>query len=301
MYVFVTKVESGGTFWRLLFNRLLLATGFFNLVVGLIVWSRFTGEAAVAVLPLLLILIGFKIYCHKTFDIHTRYHTRGADRDSMIASGNFRRRDGLDMKYNHPALHGKLMKPMVPGKAEHLMAEVYHEKATAMPGGPGYIGMDTMQHGNPGRRVASTGFEVVREEDMDFANFKNRAEFGDEHGAGVIYSDENSLRTMTPPPGFASSSYSRPGTPVGRIPPSPLALGSRGTGYVPAPSHSPGMSPRNFQRPQSPFDIDTRSDTESTRHLLRDPDGPNIVAPTPYGQDSQSQYDSYEQFRGVRR
>jgi hypothetical protein len=38
MYIFVTKVESDGSFWRLLFNRFLFATGFFNIVVALVVW-----------------------------------------------------------------------------------------------------------------------------------------------------------------------------------------------------------------------------------------------------------------------
>ncbi|KAF8535565.1 hypothetical protein BDD12DRAFT_892516 [Trichophaea hybrida] len=284
MYVFVTKVESGGTFWRLVFNRLLFATGLFNCVVSLIVWSRYNGSTACAVLPLLPILVGFKIYCHRTFDLDLRYYTRGFDRDSMISSNNFARKDRLEMRYCHPALHRKLMKPMVHGKAEHLMPHIYGNAGPIPRDSSGSgINLDVMQQGHVGKKIPSAGFEIVQEEDMDFANFKNRAEFGEEHGAGYLYGDDYTIGTMTPPPGFGSPASSRPGSPVLRAH-SPFAPvggpGFRGVEYIPvtgpAPPRSPGFSRRSFQ-PEGPYDFsDSRSETGSVSHLLREqhPQGP---------------------------
>lgn len=38
MYIFVTKIESGGQFWRILVNRLLVALLLSNCCVGIVVW-----------------------------------------------------------------------------------------------------------------------------------------------------------------------------------------------------------------------------------------------------------------------
>jgi cytochrome c oxidase subunit IV len=308
MYIFVSKVESGGTFWRLIFNRLLFATGFFVCVVALIVWSRYNGRTACTLLPLLLILILFKVYCHRTYDPDTRYHLRGSDRDSMISANNFNRKDRLDMRYSHPALHRKLMRPMVHGKAEHIMAQIFGHAGPARDG-QGGIGMDSMQRGNAGKKIATAGFEVVQEEDMDFANFKNRAEFGDDHGGGgVLYGDDYSIMgTMTPPPGFGSPASSRPGSPViGHqvAMASPLGTGGSafaGSGYFPVlgppPPRSPGFSQHSMHRPESPYDYsytDHRSETGSVAHLLGDQRGGQ---PGPY----RHQPHQYEEYRGVRR
>lgn len=302
MYVFVTKVESGGTFWRMIFNRLLFATGLFICVVALIVWSRYNGRTACTLFPLLVILILFKIYCHRTFDPEIHYHIRGSDRDSMLSANNFNRKDRLDKRYSHPALHRNLLRPMVNGKAEHMMAQIFGNG----PGrdGQGGIGMDSMQHGKAGKKVPIAGFEVVQEEDMDFANFKNRAEFGDDHGGGgILYGDEHSMMgTMTPPPGFGSPASSRPGSPViGHqvAMASPLGTGGNafsGGGYFPvvgqAPPRSPHFAPASLHRPESPYDYtytDHRSETGSVTHLLNDQHHP-----APY----RSHY--YEEYRGDR-
>ncbi|TGZ81410.1 DUF221-domain-containing protein [Ascodesmis nigricans] len=301
MYVFITKVESGGTFWRVIFNRILFATGFFNCVVGLVVWVRNSSQVAVCVLPLFAFLIAFKIYCRRTFDTDCKYYTKGSDRDSALGPETLKRKEKLDKRYSHPALHRKLLVPMVPGKAEHLLSQIFTTNKSPFPGGPG-IDMDQMQRGRPGHRhnIATTnGFEVVQEADMDFTNFMHRAEFGDhEFGdASTVYndgmSDRGSIATMSPgfpPSNWGSPANSRPGSPSlaaaahgGRFSsqyvnrpgsPSPLSLGAGGGGYrgngmgyepvmgVP----SPGMRPES---PYSGYDYgreDARSETEA--HLL---------------------------------
>ena len=79
-YVFCTKNESGGAFWRVLFNRMLVGTFFSNCIVALLVVARgyehkWTMLAAMAPLP--LGLIAFKFYCKNAFDHSLKYYTQG--------------------------------------------------------------------------------------------------------------------------------------------------------------------------------------------------------------------------------
>ncbi|KAI5800937.1 hypothetical protein FPQ18DRAFT_63753 [Pyronema domesticum] len=263
MYIFVTKVESGGTFWRLIFNRLLFAAGFFNCVVALIVWVRFNGSTACAVLPLIPILVIFKIYCHKKFDMDLRYYTRGSDRDSILSAETFNQADRLAKRYNHPALHRKLMKPMISGKLEHLLPTLYGSRDAPTRGA---ISLDPLSHTH--KKLPTAGFEIVQEEDMDFANFKNRAEFGADHGAGGLYGDDYSISgAMTPPVGFASPANSRPASPN---PGAMMHGGYRGVEYYPVAPRSPGLRNSSGGFPFGGIHDDSRSETESVQHLLRE-------------------------------
>ncbi len=63
MYIFVTKTESGGMFWRILFNRFIFGSILANLVVFPVVWVQGTGGLhiqAIAVAPLPFLLIAFQ-------------------------------------------------------------------------------------------------------------------------------------------------------------------------------------------------------------------------------------------------
>ncbi|KAG0640851.1 hypothetical protein HOY80DRAFT_1040774 [Tuber brumale] len=345
MYIFVTKVESGGAFWRFLFNRFLFAAGFFNVVVALVVWVRHTYQAAMCVLPLLFILIGFKFYCRHKFDGKIRYHTKGSDRESLYGVGKGIQRDHFNKRYGHPALNRRLITPMVDAKARHVLAQIYSGRINSEPSqGAGGINLDNMHRGDAGRRQDPFGgrFEIVEEADMDFQHFRHRAEFAEDHG-GSIYgagSDTLSDRGYITPHGFGSPASSRPASPSALGPrrglsPLPLGGGYRGADYAPVPSTqhgppSPGF--RHGHRPESPYmsdrglaspdpitdygHHDTRSETESVRHLLGDQQhyeahsshsinrpgsshlGYNPDYPEQYQQESR--YDGYDGYRGHR-
>lgn len=80
MYVFCTKNESGGAFWRVLFNRMLVGTFLSNCIVALLCVAR--GYEAkwmmlAAMIPLPLGLLAFKFYCKSAFDDSLKYYTKG--------------------------------------------------------------------------------------------------------------------------------------------------------------------------------------------------------------------------------
>ncbi|PVI07391.1 DUF221-domain-containing protein [Periconia macrospinosa] len=209
MYVFCTKNESGGLYWRAVFNRFLVGTFLSNLVVALCVVAR--GDQKWMMLgslaPLPVLLLGFKFYCKNAFDYSMKYYTKGETAKGAEAATPIdkesRRRDRVAVRFGHPALYQKLTVPMVHEKSKHMLAEVYRGRLDDDVGGTaGYsdvYSMKRMSKENPGKAAAATGpFEFVSENNMDFENFKNRAEFSDEHGGeGSIYGHNNS-RPGTP-------------------------------------------------------------------------------------------------------
>ncbi|KAK4158077.1 hypothetical protein C8A00DRAFT_28975 [Chaetomidium leptoderma] len=232
LYVFVTKTESGGMFWRVLFNRFLFGSILSHLVVFLIVWVRGDGThvQAYAVAPLPFLMIGFKIFCSRTFDDKIHYYTTRYSGQQRAEMGidlkeQSSRNDRLAARFGHPALYKALITPMVHAKAQNLLASIYQgrlsngreagfDDSVTVSGYSDTYALDTMSSsGKAGKASPSMpGFEVVPESRLDFEFYKNRDEFGADHGGGELF-----------------GRYSRPGTP-----------GTIGSGYISEPSSRPG-------------------------------------------------------------
>lgn len=106
MYVFCTKNESGGAFWRVLFNRMLVGTMLSNCIIALLCTARgqpFRWTMLGAMLPLPLGLIAFKLYCKKTFDDSIKYYTKGESAKGAEAptpiDKESRRRDRVAVRF----------------------------------------------------------------------------------------------------------------------------------------------------------------------------------------------------------
>lgn len=290
LYVFVTKTESGGMMWRVLFNRFIFATILGNLVVFLTVWVRGDGSVeagtmktqAYAVAPLPFLMIIFKIYCRNVFDTKIKYYATkaiaGADAETGMAIGKeSHRNDRLAARFGHPALYRPLITPMVHAKAQNILASVYQGRLSdgreagtgdtmSTSGYSDTYNLGPMHSGKPGKpAVAMPGFEVVPESKLDFEYYKNRDEFSQDHGGGDIFN------TRPGTPSIASGPDSRPGTPVGgmtgrrqfsaaqsmRPPPDPYTRsGSPGPGGYSAysPSSVPSPGPSHLGQP-SPYSI----------------------------------------------
>lgn len=204
LYRFVTKTESGGAFWRVVFNRMIFATILGNLVVMLTTWVRGEGKLQFfAVCPLPVIMIGFKFYCRSAFDDRIRYYsTRSVGRNTEAGLNNpetKQRSERLASRFGHPALYKRLITPMVHQKAQNVLPSVYKGRLTGgreeepddtmtVSGYSDMYALNNMQGGKPGKSAnAVPGFEIVSENKMDFQYFKNRAEFAEGHGGGEIY------------------------------------------------------------------------------------------------------------------
>ncbi|KAF2202361.1 DUF221-domain-containing protein [Delitschia confertaspora ATCC 74209] len=209
MYVFCTKTESGGLYWRVIFNRFLVGTFLSNCVIALMVAGRgyaFRWNMLASMVPLPILLIAFKFYCKRTFDDSIRYYTTVSAKGSEAAMpiDKERRRDRVGVRFGHPALYQKLTVPMVHEKSKHLLAELYRGRLDADTGytNAGFsdmYAMKRMSKEKPGKTAGATGpFEFVSDSNMDFENYKNRPEFAEGHGGD-------------------GNLFSRPGTPVSTL------------------------------------------------------------------------------------
>lgn len=194
LYIFITKYESGGMFWRTLYNRVLVLTLLGNVVVALLVVAQGYAGAnwgmLAALAPLPFLIIGFKFYCMHAFDDGIHYYQKGkAMRDSefMVGSEHKKRKgDKVGVRFGHPVLYQPLMTPMVSAKSQHLLKEIYSGRTSmddnATVAGYSDIYMDTMDSNQPGKSSGNAPFEIVNEHQMDFEHYKNRPEFRDEAG-----------------------------------------------------------------------------------------------------------------------
>ena len=218
LYVLITKTESGGQYWRILFNRLIFATIFADVIIALVLKSAGTWVMVGLMAPLPLLLIGFKIYCASTFDDQNEFYTRATlkDPESLADAGHkTRKNDRVGTKFGHPALYSKLITPMVHAKAQHVIGQVYRGRLNAdtnmsAPMGYSDIAMDPMSRDAPGKTARFAPdqqkqkdmFEVVPESHLDFGYFKDRTDFSEEHGGdGELYGRPQDLvseRSSTP-------------------------------------------------------------------------------------------------------
>jgi calcium permeable stress-gated cation channel len=276
LYIFVTKTESGGMFWRALFNRFVFAVILSNLIVFLTVWVRGDGThiQAFATIPLPFIMLAFKWYCASAFDDKMHYYaTRSSAQHAEASTKDPLRSDRLASRFGHPALYKPLITPMVHARAQNLLASIY--KGRLSDGREAYSG-DTMSTSGysdayvldpmtkSGKaKSAVPGFEIVPEGKMDFEYYKNRPEFAAEHGGGEIYGRAmDSMRPGTPGSMWNGSDgpASRPGSPS--IPSIPR-LGSPGPGvtavpggrnFTPySPDKNPYAAPPEIARNRSPL------------------------------------------------
>jgi len=132
MYVCVTKVESGGQLWRVIVNRLLASIIFMQLILIFVVALDDTVSTtariikAVASVPPIAIVIGFKIYCVARFDRQFDWYIPEApEMASIKVHGGDVRHNRLQRRFGHPSLHQKLFTPMVHAKVKHLLPLVY--------------------------------------------------------------------------------------------------------------------------------------------------------------------------------
>ena len=248
LYVLITKTESGGQYWRILFNRMIFAIILGDIIMAFVVKAAGKWIQVAVMAPLLLLMIGFKIYCARTFDDQNDYFTKAMikDPENMADPGKkSRRNDKVASKFGNPALYAKLMTPMVHAKAQNAMSQIYRGRLNDPAAAPDTnvpmtytdIAMDPMSTTQPGKSARFTSpppqyqikrkelFELVPENKLDFGYYKTRSEFADEYGGdGELFgrpADLVSERSGTPHSFFgrdgspSSSRASSPG-PYGR-------------------------------------------------------------------------------------
>ncbi|KEP52413.1 tranport-associated late exocytosis protein [Rhizoctonia solani 123E] len=128
MFVFVSKVESGGRLWNVVMNRLLVGVIFMNVIMTLTIGLQrgWTSYDWTSMLPPTVLTILFKIWMRMTLDKQFRHFVPEQDE---IARTQVHKQDAkkgrLESRFGHPSLHTELFTPMVHSNMTHLLEQVY--------------------------------------------------------------------------------------------------------------------------------------------------------------------------------
>lgn len=221
MYVFVTKTESGGQFWVTIFNRMVFAVMLSNVVIAVVVKARGTWSLVAAIAPLLVIMLLFKWYCMKTFDLDLKYYARSGkgDEERLASDGKPFKQEKITAKYGHPALYKPLMTPMVHAKARHALAEIYRGRLNSEGDQSAALSDIAMQPmSNPHKADQDAPFELVPEAQQDFQYYKNRSDFREEAGDMISGTRSQTPVSFMSKEGFGSPESSRASSPVHHSP-----------------------------------------------------------------------------------
>jgi len=133
MFVYITKVETGGRLWNVVINRLLFTVVLMQLLMILTIGLQYSFKsfAWIATIPPIIIIGVFKIYISRVFDSEFRYYmpTEEELREAKIHSERADTRGNkLEKRFGHPALHADLFTPMLHAKMMPLLSQVYSGK-----------------------------------------------------------------------------------------------------------------------------------------------------------------------------
>lgn len=133
MFVFVSRVESGGRLWNVIINRLLISVILMQLLMVLTIGLQYTFKSFywVSTIPPILIIAAFKWYLTRTFNRNFQFFIP-SQQDLQNAQVHSQRADTagnrLEKRFGHPALTAELFTPLVHANMTGLLAEVYHGK-----------------------------------------------------------------------------------------------------------------------------------------------------------------------------
>lgn len=209
LYVFVTKNESDGQMWRLLFNRMIFATILANFMAALAIRAKGNWTMVFCLIPLPFMMLGLKVFCMKKYDADIEYYSRGSptDVEAMAVGKSIKTSDRLISRFGHPALYKPLITPMVHAKAVYALQNIYQGRldSSDVSGEFSDVVLDPMESKQPGRKRAATTtepapFEFVPENQLDFSYFKDRPDFRDELSGGIYGRPEDLIteRSQTP-------------------------------------------------------------------------------------------------------
>jgi hypothetical protein len=130
MFVYISKVETGGRIWNVAINRLLSTVILMQLMMILTIGLQFRFRSLqwLSTVPPILIILAFKVSLNSTFDKAFRYYIPTQDelRQAKVHSeGADHSGHRLERRFGHPALHAELFTPMLHAKMMPLLAQVY--------------------------------------------------------------------------------------------------------------------------------------------------------------------------------
>jgi hypothetical protein len=133
MFVFISRVETGGRIWNVIINRLLVGIILMQVLMCLTIGLQlgFKTFYWVATLPPIVLVLVFKAFIDRRFLNSFKYHIPSQDEIAQAKVHSQRsdaNRNRLEKRFGHPALNAELFTPMVHANMAHLLPQVYSGK-----------------------------------------------------------------------------------------------------------------------------------------------------------------------------
>ncbi|KAK7057559.1 DUF221-domain-containing protein [Favolaschia claudopus] len=133
MFVYITRVETGGRLWNIVINRLLFTVVFMQLLMTLTIGLQygFRSFTWVSTIPPIFMIAAFKVYIDRKFDSAFRYFVptpQELDEAKIYSERADARANKLEKRFGHPALHADLFTPMLHANMMGLLGQVYQGK-----------------------------------------------------------------------------------------------------------------------------------------------------------------------------
>ncbi|KDR75655.1 hypothetical protein GALMADRAFT_68322 [Galerina marginata CBS 339.88] len=128
MFVYVSKVESGGRIWNVIINRLLFCV---LLMQALMILSTSSSFIWTSTIPPIVFVFFYKIYINHTY-LPAFHYFSPTEQEISLAKVYSERADAkgnrLEKRFGHPALHAELFTPMLHKNMMPLLGQVYQGK-----------------------------------------------------------------------------------------------------------------------------------------------------------------------------
>ncbi|KAK7057546.1 DUF221-domain-containing protein [Favolaschia claudopus] len=133
MFVFVTKVETGGRLWNVVINRVLFSLFLMQCLMILTIGLQisFRSVKMVIAVPPILMIICFKIYMNRKFNENFYYYLPDEEELRTVQVHSTRSdtvKQKLLHRFGHPSLHAELFTPMVHADQMMRLRQVYNGK-----------------------------------------------------------------------------------------------------------------------------------------------------------------------------
>ncbi|KAL1924150.1 uncharacterized protein VTP21DRAFT_7185 [Calcarisporiella thermophila] len=125
IYVCRTKIETGGTIWRVLFNRIVFSLILYQIIMIGVMNIKGANYLSIILIPLPIITLGFKFLCRRWFDPKCRYYEGSPEEGNATSARPDLQDEQLSRKYGHPAVWQELFTPMVHADTKHLLGKVF--------------------------------------------------------------------------------------------------------------------------------------------------------------------------------
>jgi calcium permeable stress-gated cation channel len=130
-YVFITKIETGGIFWKVVFNRLIFAIIFWQLTMVGVMNLKGAHIQSIVVVPLIFLTLILKFVCSNRFDKTTRYYTPDPEKAGKTKDDKGKHKEQhIHDEFRHPAYSKKLIIPMIHANVQDLLKYAYHGRIT---------------------------------------------------------------------------------------------------------------------------------------------------------------------------